>query len=390
MLTQCPQCKTVFRLRAEQLSAAGGKVRCGQCHSVFDASHHLVEQPSPKPVPAEAPVPPRAPADKAPSPTFAPVVPEPVVPEPVRSIATDRGDPAAEMDDLSIQLDQLFSDIDQSTVRSAAEPAASPGALAGGGGEAFGAVQIETLLTSEAGPEESELPWHHEEATTTFDSVAPIADAGAAPDPSELAIDDGDDDIAEFDLPEPELTTAQPIFKERAAAPTLPPTFGDIAVQSRVSGWATLGWSLGILLLMAALIGQYAYLNSADLVSYAQLRPALVQLCRYSGCAIPPRRDVKDITLLERDIRSSDKYQGVLIITATLVNRAPFAQPYPDVKVAMHDVDGNVVASRLFHPNEYLAGGDRHSSFAAQATAQLELRVADPGPAAVGFEFTFY
>ncbi len=294
------------------------------------------------------------------------------------------------MDDLSIQLDQLFSDIDQTTANSAAEPPAAPNALIAGGNEAFGEVQIETLLTSEAGPEESELPWHHEESTTAPDRTEPAADTDADTNLSGLAIDDGDDGITEFDLPEPELTTAQPIFNEHAVAPTLPPTFGDIAEQKRVSGWTTLGWSLGILLLLMALLGQYAYLNSADLVRYAQLRPALEQLCRYSGCALPARRDIKDITLLERDVRSSDKYQGVLIITATLVNRAPFAQPYPGVLVAMHDVDGNVVASRRFHPNEYLAAGDRHALFASQATAQLELRVTDPGPAAVGFEFTFY
>src|SRR5689334_10103067 len=37
MLTQCPQCQTVFRVTPLQLRSAAGRVRCGQCEAVFDA-----------------------------------------------------------------------------------------------------------------------------------------------------------------------------------------------------------------------------------------------------------------------------------------------------------------------------------------------------------------
>lgn len=46
MLTQCPHCETVFRVSAEQLSVAAGRVRCGQCAGVFDAHAHVYDQPS--------------------------------------------------------------------------------------------------------------------------------------------------------------------------------------------------------------------------------------------------------------------------------------------------------------------------------------------------------
>lgn len=39
MLTQCPQCRTVFRAAPTQLRTAAGRVRCGQCNHVFDAMH---------------------------------------------------------------------------------------------------------------------------------------------------------------------------------------------------------------------------------------------------------------------------------------------------------------------------------------------------------------
>lgn len=47
MLTQCPHCETVFRVGAEQLNSAGGRVRCGQCAGVFDAHAHVYDSISP-------------------------------------------------------------------------------------------------------------------------------------------------------------------------------------------------------------------------------------------------------------------------------------------------------------------------------------------------------
>lgn len=41
MLTTCTECGTRFRLSAEQLRQADGKVRCGRCGTVFDAFIHL-------------------------------------------------------------------------------------------------------------------------------------------------------------------------------------------------------------------------------------------------------------------------------------------------------------------------------------------------------------
>lgn len=37
MYTRCPACSTVFELAAEDLARAGGVVRCGSCHKVFNA-----------------------------------------------------------------------------------------------------------------------------------------------------------------------------------------------------------------------------------------------------------------------------------------------------------------------------------------------------------------
>ena len=45
MQTQCPQCRTAFRVSDEQLGLADGKVRCGQCLHVFVATEHFLDSP---------------------------------------------------------------------------------------------------------------------------------------------------------------------------------------------------------------------------------------------------------------------------------------------------------------------------------------------------------
>ncbi len=43
MYTRCPRCQAWFHVTAAQLRAAGGRARCGQCETVFDALGQLTE-----------------------------------------------------------------------------------------------------------------------------------------------------------------------------------------------------------------------------------------------------------------------------------------------------------------------------------------------------------
>ena len=36
MYTQCPHCEAVFRVSIKEITAANGKLRCGECSHVFD------------------------------------------------------------------------------------------------------------------------------------------------------------------------------------------------------------------------------------------------------------------------------------------------------------------------------------------------------------------
>lgn len=75
MRTRCPQCATAFRITPEQLRAKAGKVRCGQCQTIFDAFDSLIDETGPITVmPLPEPAPP--PAPEPPSTTTAEVFPQ--------------------------------------------------------------------------------------------------------------------------------------------------------------------------------------------------------------------------------------------------------------------------------------------------------------------------
>ena len=67
MYTQCPDCSTAFRVTAEVLKQAAGKVRCGGCGNAFNAlsylSESLPEQAAPQETGADAAVPELKPED---------------------------------------------------------------------------------------------------------------------------------------------------------------------------------------------------------------------------------------------------------------------------------------------------------------------------------------
>ena len=48
LVTRCPECATAFRVLPAQLSARGGRVRCGKCSRVFDGLANLVQDAPPQ------------------------------------------------------------------------------------------------------------------------------------------------------------------------------------------------------------------------------------------------------------------------------------------------------------------------------------------------------
>lgn len=103
-----------------------------------------------------------------------------------------------------------------------------------------------------------------------------------------------------------------------------------------------------------------------------------------------PFRDLDQVHLVSRELTSHPLLSGHLRLSATIVNRATRAQPYPDIEVALLDAAGNTVLNRRFTPGEYLDPERAPGAvMAPQAHLPLTLDMEDPGVKAVGFELQF-
>jgi predicted Zn finger-like uncharacterized protein len=103
-----------------------------------------------------------------------------------------------------------------------------------------------------------------------------------------------------------------------------------------------------------------------------------------------PLRNLDQLELLSRDMRSHPTRPDALSLSLTIVNRAPRPQAFPRLEVILLDSGGQTLVNQLFEPDEYLAdGADIETGMTPEAYLHIKLDLADPGRQAVGFELHF-
>ena len=134
-VTQCPHCRTSFRVNRAQLGAAHGAVRCGACLHVFNAAQQLLAQRQNSPAVAHSsaamsgatpggampsppkPSPPVAPAAKAPPITATPPGKKPSdtlwIHDDLDLDSLDLDEELAKLEQQEQQLSQQFRDLEQ-------------------------------------------------------------------------------------------------------------------------------------------------------------------------------------------------------------------------------------------------------------------------------------
>lgn len=170
-----------------------------------------------------------------------------------------------------------------------------------------------------------------------------------------------------------------------------PLPFEENAKNRRPKRKGRLFWTLGTLLLLVAALLQTAWLTRQQLIRYPEGRLVLETLCRYAGCQLPERRAPRQIEVLRRSIISHPTEENALLIELTLVNRAPFAQPYPQLQIALYDNNETLVAQRRFRPSQYLERPiPKTERLEPNQALSVELAVVDPGNNVTGFKLEFF
>ncbi len=178
---------------------------------------------------------------------------------------------------------------------------------------------------------------------------------------------------AEGDEPPDELASGPPTVTLRSAQaldppPPAPPPAEPVAAvdyenrfawetkrpRSRV--WGVLG-GIGIPVLMLALLAQALFHFRDSLAANSPaFKPLLVRACAAVGCSIQPLRSVAALSIDASDLQADPAHRGLLILTATIRNRAPYAVGFPHLELSLTDAQDQVVVRRALAPADYVGG----------------------------------
>lgn len=407
-VTQCPNCRTSFRVSQAQLAAAHGAVRCGACLHVFNAAEQLF---GPR---ASAPASTAEPASPATS------KPQPSTPKPADDTlwihddldldSLDLDEELAKLEEQEQQLSQQFLALEHAPRY--AENFANSGVVHDDD-DTHDEAWAEALLRDEQVKRDRlELQPAQEPVATEPPSSKPEAEFVATPKRTLTAIDDLEE------AEQPRLGELDQEQQEADAADALQPVEGDENKPARSepglreerlfdlddeplqldwqhpkgTSWGRMfGWGLLNLLAAGGLLAQYTAYNFDELARQDRYRPWFEQLCPSIGCNLPSKVDIEQIRSSNLVVRSHPEFSGALIVDAILYNRAPFAQPFPLLEMRFADLGGQLVASRRFKPSEYLAGElAGQSEMPPQTPIHISLDILDPGTRAVNYSLSFH
>jgi predicted Zn finger-like uncharacterized protein len=121
----------------------------------------------------------------------------------------------------------------------------------------------------------------------------------------------------------------------------------------------TVAYSVAGALLVLLVIGQAAFhFRDAMATFWPATRPAFTRLCAVAGCAVRPLRDgrMAHLSIEASDLQADPAHKGLLILTATVRNRAGWPLAYPHLELTLTDAQDRTVVRRALAPAEYAGG----------------------------------
>ena len=384
-ITQCPHCQTSFRLKHSQLSAARGSVRCGACLQVFNAARQINPAQSPAPT-----IPQVAPAQTT---HAAAVISDnsDITKQHDEAVTTASKKTLLIHDDMDLDdLDDL--DLDEELARLEREEQQRSKELSG----EFAALQA-SVKPSPA-PIEDALENTQTALTDWSDELLaqePVAQLSSVePKAEEIETLEQPLDTAQHSSTTAHFqASAAPVHMEPMSGQL--PNFSDgplrLDWQPQKSPWRRwLAWGVLNICAILLLVGQYTYHNFAQLARQDSTRPWLEVICPVIDCQLPSKVDVDKIKSSNLLVRSHPDFSGALLVDAIIYNRASFSQAFPLLKLTFADQHGQVLASRLFKPLEYLGGElAGQQNMPQQTPIHIALEILEPSGGAVNYTLDF-
>ncbi len=127
----------------------------------------------------------------------------------------------------------------------------------------------------------------------------------------------------------------------------------DDLVAPRPRRWP---WIVGGFLATVALGFQALLMYRVEIaVLWPESRQILVAACEMLGCEVGLPAKVALVGIEASDLHPDTAQKGRLALTATLKNRAPFAQQFPHLELTLTDTADKAIVRKVLAPAEYLS-----------------------------------
>jgi predicted Zn finger-like uncharacterized protein len=136
-------------------------------------------------------------------------------------------------------------------------------------------------------------------------------------------------------------------------------------------------YAIAIVVLVLLIVAQAIFhFRDAIAAHWPPARPMLQSLCDAAGCAIRPLRDsaMGYLSIEASDLQADPAHRGLLILTATLRNRAAWALSYPYLELTLTDAQDRIVVRRALAPSDY-AGGTADLQRGIASNAEVAVKV---------------
>ncbi|MFN3629311.1 MAG: DUF3426 domain-containing protein [Casimicrobiaceae bacterium] len=303
-ITQCPHCRARFRIRAEQVKAHAGLVRCGACRGVFDAVAHITEG---------------------------------------RLVLADQEEAQHAANESPRTIIPGFV---------TAETAPDPGGVARTHPPASPPF-AEAMPTASPPPASASASLPEDPADTLVEPAVsqPLRDPRHSDDAEATATLVRNTDYEAWQSAR---------RRAKAGGATAPVSEGSPGYRWRkpsepMSTAERLGWAVLTLFAASALVLQGLYVFRDTLAArLPQSQPVLVWLCGWVDCRIAPPRALSSAGFVSSELAADPAHRGLLILSATLRNSSDTPVAFPHLILTLEATDGQPVARKVFSPEQYL------------------------------------
>ncbi|MDR3479535.1 MAG: DUF3426 domain-containing protein [Burkholderiaceae bacterium] len=411
LATQCPHCKTTFRVAQDQLKLRAGLVRCGACKEIFNGVEHLLPADS---APAQAtPTPlkePDAPRIAMPAPAATPAAASTYAPQddsasagiPISILVSTPAPTAAALDFIYPEPHPEAEPESPVAPEAAPEDEPEPEQPAAEAVEFVDFVEVprqnnapgeQAAGATEAQPEDplqrmTLIDFSDTEPSAESDSEA----IDAVDEPAPVAADDGPDPLDQVidELKRKPLRGSKKKAKAGAAHPTAEatpepdeeisePDEPEFVKQGRRK--QTLGrkmriamWCGSFVLLLAGL-GQATYAFRDQLAARVpEAKPLLAAACTWLDCRIELPAQIEAITIESDTLETLPANKDASELSMLLRNSSTTVQAWPYLELTLNDANNTLLSRRVFAPHDYLpAGQDEKKGIASNSEPAIKL-----------------